>query len=69
MGRFLENLNLSFTNADRGKAYTFSFKEIFDLFFSVAVSVENILQDLLHNRDNQAIKIQGLEDRMAGLRM
>ncbi|KAE8346092.1 hypothetical protein BDV24DRAFT_158889 [Aspergillus arachidicola] len=69
LGRFLENLNLSFTKADRGKAYTFSFKDISDLFLSVAADVENMLQDLLRNGDGQAVEIQGLEDRMAGMRM
>lgn len=69
LGRFLEKLNLSFTKADGGKVYIFSFKDISDLFLSVAVSVENILQDLLRNGDGQAGEIQGLEDGIAGLKM
>lgn len=67
LGRFLENLNLSFTKVDGGKAYTFSFKDISDLFLSVAVSVENTLQDLLRSGDVQVGEIQGLEDGIAGL--
>jgi hypothetical protein len=69
LGQFLENLNLSFTEADGGEAYTFSFKDISDLFLSVAVSVENILQDLGRNGNGQALEIQGLEDGIADLRM
>jgi hypothetical protein len=68
LGRFLEDLNLSFTNADGGKAYTISFKDISELFLSVAVNVENILQGLLRNGDGRAVEIQGPEDRMAGMR-
>lgn len=69
MGRFLENLNLSFTKADEGKAYIFCFKDISELFLSVVVSVENVLQDLLCQRHGQAVKLQGLEDCIAGLKI
>ncbi|KAF7589641.1 hypothetical protein BBP40_004014 [Aspergillus hancockii] len=64
---FLEKLNLSFTKVDGREEYTFYLNDISDLFLSIAVSVENILQGLLRNGNGQAAEIQGLEDSIAGL--
>lgn len=65
LGGFLEKLNLSFTKVDGREEYRIYLNDISDLFLSIAVSVENILQRLLCNGDGQAAELQGLESSIA----